>query len=218
MLKRKIIWSIITLFSIIIVFMSLRYVMFLFSGYPPVDPVVDGHTKGFMSHFAELFHQHKALFLLHIIGGAIALLVGPFQFSKKLRTRHKGVHKAVGYIYIPAVLAGAIGGISVGFYAFGETVTQAGFITLGFIWIMTLVMAVYAIAKRDFKLHEKWMFVNFSLTFAAVTLRLELFPLMLVFDIVTAYQIVSWLCWAPNLILGLLYKGHTAKPMFAFAE
>ncbi|HEO65664.1 MAG TPA: DUF2306 domain-containing protein [Spirochaetes bacterium] len=217
MLKRKIIWSIITLFSIIIAFMSLRYAMFLFSGYPEINPVADAASKGFMSHFAELFHQHKVLFLLHIIGGVIALLVGPFQLSRKLRTHYKRVHRIVGYIYIPSVLAGGIGGISVGFYAFGE-VTQAEFIALGSIWIMTLAVAVYAIIKRDFKLHEKWMFANFSLTFAAVTLRLELFPLMLEYDIVTAYQIVSWLCWVPNLILGLLYKGHTAKLMFALTE
>ena len=45
------------------------------------------------------------------------------------------------------------------------------------------------------------MIRSFALLFAAVTLRIEL-PLLILWtgEFASAYVIVSWLCWVPNLI------------------
>jgi hypothetical protein len=61
---------------------------------------------------------------------------------------------------------------------------------------------------------------NFSLTFAAVTLRLWL-PASVAagvpFDL--AYTVVAWLCWVPNLVAAELLLARTqdqgARPMLA---
>ena len=51
---------------------------------------------------------------------------------------------------------------------------------------------------------------NFSLTFAAVTLRLWL-PGMVISGVSmdVAYPVVAWLCWVPNLILAEMLFNKT---------
>jgi hypothetical protein len=49
--------------------------------------------------------------------------------------------------------------------------------------------------------HRRWMVRSFALTFAAVTLRLQL-PLAAAapIDSLDAYRAIAWLCWVPNLL------------------
>ena len=55
--------------------------------------------------------------------------------------------------------------------------------------------------------HRCWMIRSYALTFAAVTLRLEL-PLFFIFggmEYPVASSYVAWLCWVPNLFIAELY-------------
>ncbi|MBX2875107.1 MAG: DUF2306 domain-containing protein, partial [Saprospiraceae bacterium] len=59
------------------------------------------------------------------------------------------------------------------------------------------------IKQRNIEAHREWMLRSYALTFAAVTLRLQL-PLYMSFldiDFLTSYRMVSWSCWVPNLLL-----------------
>jgi hypothetical protein len=49
------------------------------------------------------------------------------------------------------------------------------------------------------------MIISYSLTYAAVTLRIWLPILLMIFsgDFNTAYRIVAWLSWVPNFIYGI---------------
>ena len=58
--------------------------------------------------------------------------------------------------------------------------------------------------------HRRWMVRSFSLTYAAVTLRIYLAILpALPLAFVSGYRVVSFLCWVPNLVLAelLLRRG-----------
>ena len=55
---------------------------------------------------------------------------------------------------------------------------------------------------------------NFSLTFAAVTLRLYI-PLILLFGVEFAvgYAMIAWLCWVPNLVVAQwLIRRSVSRP------
>ena len=54
--------------------------------------------------------------------------------------------------------------------------------------------------------HERWMIRSFSLTFAAVTLRLYI-PIGMIagFPFNQAYVAIAWLCWVPNLMAAELF-------------
>jgi hypothetical protein len=61
------------------------------------------------------------------------------------------------------------------------------------------------IYQKDIPSHEKWMIFSFAACFAAVTLRLWLPALTTAFkgDFLTAYRIVAWLCWMPNMLFAV---------------
>ena len=79
-------------------------------------------------------------------------------------------------------------------------------------WLTTTTTAYLAARRRDFVSHRRWMIRSFSLTFAAVTLRLYL-PLSAVpglsFDLV--YPLTAWAAWIPNLIVAEIWlRTHRA--------
>lgn len=142
----------------------------------------------------------------HIIFGGIALLIGWAQFSKKIRTRNLHRHRLVGKIYVLSAIISGICGIYIGFYATGGLVSSLGFIGLGVFWLYTTVTAYRAVRMQDMELHQGFMIYSYALCFAAVTLRIWLPLLTIVFgDFVPAYRVVAWLCWVPNIVFAYFW-------------
>jgi hypothetical protein len=138
----------------------------------------------------------------HLLGGAAALLCGPWQFRAGLREARPGFHRLTGRVYALAVAAGGLGGLAMAVVSDGGYVTHFGFGMLGIAWLVTLTAALRAVRRRDFTAHRAWMIRNFALTFAAVTLRIYL-PISAALGIpfLSAYRVISWLAWAPNLVI-----------------
>jgi len=144
-------------------------------------------------------------FYIHIILGGLALLIGWVQFSQKIRSQNLFLHRRLGKIYVLAVLASATGGIYIGFFATGGIVASAGFVCLGIVWFYTTLMAYINIKNKQVVQHQKMMMYSYAACFAAVTLRLWV-PLLgfIITDFTTAYIIIAWLCWVPNLVVANL--------------
>jgi uncharacterized membrane protein len=151
----------------------------------------------------EHFARYILPLRLHIAGGMGALLVGPWQFSGKLRARALNVHRWLGRFYLLEVGLGSIAGFAMACVSSEGLPTHLGFGILAVLWFVTGLEAYRAVRRGDIRAHREWMIRNFGLTFAAVTLRIEL-PLMLGFlhwSFHTAFITVSWLCWVPNLLI-----------------
>ncbi len=144
-------------------------------------------------------------FYTHIILGGIALLIGWLQFSIKLRKKNLAIHRTIGKIYVICVLPSSLAGIGIGFFATGGFITAAGFICLGIIWFTTTLFAYLKIWNRQIEQHRRLMIFSYAACFAAVTLRIWLPVLTSVFgDFITAYSIVAWLSWVPNILVAAL--------------
>jgi uncharacterized membrane protein len=149
------------------------------------------------------FVAHPLAVYLHVFAAAIALLLGPFQFSARLRRAQIHLHRWMGRLYLGAgVLVGGLSGLYISQFAFGGIVAKLGFATLAVCWLYTGLRALLAIRRGVIDEHRKWMVRNFSLTFAAVMLRLYIPASVLAgADFSIAYPIIAWLCWLPNLLL-----------------
>jgi uncharacterized membrane protein len=149
------------------------------------------------------FGEHYALLLTHIIGGSVALLTGPWQFSRRLRRRNLSLHRWLGRIYLMAVAVGSVAVFASALYSEGGMVTHFGFGILAVLWFFTGLMAYRSVRAGRIEEHREWMIRNFSLSLAAVTLRQYLpFALFVMhWPFLRAYVPISWLCWVPNLIL-----------------
>ncbi len=139
-------------------------------------------------------------FYLHIILGGLALLIGWIQFSSKIRDKNITLHRNIGKVYVVAVLASAIAGFYIAFFAMGGIIASLGFICLSLVWFYTTLLAYTSVRKGQLVKHQNMMIYSYATCFAAVTLRLWLPALTVIFgDFKTAYLIVAWLCWIPNL-------------------
>ncbi|MDX2036318.1 MAG: DUF2306 domain-containing protein [Isosphaeraceae bacterium] len=165
------------------------------------------------SAFRASFRARSFAFSTHIYASATALLLGPIQFSASLRMSRPVVHRSVGRIYlIVAVPIGGLAGLYLSGFAFGGIVTKLGFGCLSVLWLFTAFQGYRSARSRDFSAHRRWMIRNYALTFAAVTLRLYLLPsLFLRVPFVPSYQVVSWLCWVPNLLAAESYLRRTSE-------
>jgi len=139
--------------------------------------------------------------LSHVIGGGIALILGPFQLSKKFRKRSLPAHRWLGRLYLLGVLAAGFAGLYLASVTLGGFPARMGFGFLAVFWLFSGTMAYISIRQGDKKRHRQWMIRNYALTYAAVALRVLLPIFMANMDFETAYQAVAWMCWVPNLVL-----------------
>lgn len=149
-----------------------------------------------------VFQSHPIGIKSHIFASALALLLGPFQFSTRLRNRVPTLHRWMGRLYLGiAVLVGGTAGLYMAQFAFGGLPARLGFACLAVAWLYTGARAYAAILAGDVATHRRWMMRNFALAFAAVTLRLYL-PSAIAMRVPPelAYPVIAWACWVPNLL------------------
>ena len=155
--------------------------------------------------YASATHQLQTFekaFYLHIITAPIALVIGPFQFSKRFRAKSIRRHRLMGRMYCATVFLAGATGVLIGFNAKGGLIAQSGFVLLAVIWLIATFRALQVVKRGQIALHQEWMIRSFALTFAAVTLRIFLpAQLMVGISIDIAYPVVAWLCWVPNLVV-----------------
>jgi uncharacterized membrane protein len=172
-------------------------------GFLPLGSLVHPQMK-------QAFEGHAVGIYIHIFTSAVALALGPWQFSAGLRQRHPRWHRWSGRTYLIAgVLPGGISGLYVAQFAFGAWVSETGFSLLAISWLASAGLAYKAIRRGDLASHQRWMLRNFALTFAAVTLRIYLGSFAafgVPFEVF--YPWLAWICWVPNLIAIHWFIGH----------
>jgi hypothetical protein len=162
------------------------------------------------------YYWPRAAFLFpHVLGGLVALAVGPFQFWARIRNGYPKVHRVGGRIYLLSVLIGAVGGMVMAVTSSRGLAYGTGLFGLAVAWLLTSGMAFVSIRKRNFIQHKHWMVRSYVVTFAFVTFRLVA-DLMIYFKIgqgTDRLGLISWACWAvPLLITELVIQG---KQVFA---
>lgn len=194
MVIRRSAWVTAATLSLLVAIVASRYLQF--------DP------STYFAEQREIYLQREGILGLHIVGGMLALLLGPWQFASSIRVRWPRVHRTTGYGYVIGVMVGALGGLLLAPTAFGGIVSSLGFGGLGICWAWTTLRGVLAARAGRIDDHRRWMVMSYSLSFAAVTLRLMLGVVQGLNDaglspvsFAAAYPLIAWLCWVPNLAI-----------------
>ena len=181
-----------------------KYLLFGFIGLMMTYVLV--HNERFLINRTNPEWTHISSFkwylLPHGIMGACALLLGPMQFSDRLRQRFAKFHRVVGRFYVAGVFIGAPLGIYIQHYEerMGGTrsFSLAAF-TDAAIWMLTTAVAMYFILKGKVQLHRQWM----TRSFAVAIVFLEVRVVSGVFgfdDSSTAGETIVWMCVAFSLL------------------
>jgi hypothetical protein len=145
----------------------------------------------------------RLVLIVHGVVGALALVLGPFQFLERWRRSRPLWHRWTGRVYLACILISGLTGLWLAFYTPGGVAAQSGFFVLAVLWLLTGSLALRAVLVRDFVAHRAWMMRSYALTFGAVTLRIYLglgVPLAgLPFNEV--YAMAAWASWVINLLV-----------------
>ena len=197
-------WVIMTLACVTITVIVSRYLTF--------DPEV------YFPQQLEPYLQHEFALGVHVLSGMLALLIGPFQFARRLRRRFVPVHRFIGATYVASATALGVTGLILAPTAYTGLVASAGFTVLDLLMLFTTWTAVRMILTGRYGEHRRWMIRSFSLIMAGVMLRVwtaiyvGLAAVGIVdFSFETAYAAISWLCWVPNLLLAIWFTRHPAE-------
>lgn len=181
--------------------------------------------EGLAAHYTTLPFVIQVVLYVHIAGAAVALLVGPAQFATALRSRFAGLHRALGRVYLVAVLIGGVAALVIAPLNSAGFVGFFGFGALAVLWLFTAAKAYRSVRTRDFRAHQAWMIRNFALTFAAVTLRLWTGVLVAVhlaiggdesLAFANAYAAVPFLAWIPNIVIAEIMIARRGLPGLRF--
>jgi uncharacterized membrane protein len=163
-------------------------------------------NKTLIEQGMELYDFHyqpwNIVLLLHIVTASLAIVIGPFQFFKKIRIKRKSLHRNLGKIYITTILISGITGVYLSFYAFGGVISKIGFFTLSIAWLYTTYLAYRHIRNKQFKLHENWMYRSYAVTFVAITFRFWSAIIGYSFDnFQLGYTAAIWVSLIGNLVI-----------------
>ncbi|GGE42023.1 putative membrane protein DUF2306 [Pedobacter psychrotolerans] len=201
-MKKKIFWVLFGFFSITIGLYPLKY--FLING---KVGILNAKPEWLLSHVVWYI-----AFYIHIVLGGVSLLVGWLQFSTKLRLRNVKIHRCIGKIYVVSALFSSFSGSYIALFADGGFWSSLGFSCLGIIWFFTTLMAYLTIWNQQIVKHQVLMTYSYAACFAAVTLRIWLPILILIIgNYNTAYIIVAWLSWIPNLLVAYLITNKLTR-------
>lgn len=186
-------WRIVSLLTFLlavsIAVASYRYVL----GLPPIP---DGIAE---NAFAAPW------LVLHAGSASTALLLGAMQFMAVPKWGGPSVHRIVGRIYVISCLVGALTGFVLALGSSAGPFASLGFGLLAFAWTIVNVLGWQRAWCGQYAAHRRWIIRSWALTLSAVTLRLYV-PLAEIVDLPSplSYQVISFLCWVPNLVLAEL--------------
>jgi uncharacterized membrane protein len=126
-------------------------------------------------HFAPGF-----VFLVpHAIFAGLAMVMGAFQFSNRLRARYLRVHKTMGYIYVISVFIGAPMAIPLAARIDTPSLVAAS-VAQSFGWIFCTAVALYCIRTGNIQQHRKWMIRGypFAMIFTVARIVIPIPPIL----------------------------------------
>jgi uncharacterized membrane protein len=122
--------------------------------------------------------QHFKWWLLpHGLMGACALLLGPMQFSDRLRQRFAKFHRVVGRFYVAGVFVAAPLGFYIQYFEErlgGARSFSAAAATDAILWMLTTAIAFAFILNGKVQQHRQWMTRSFAVAIVFLEVRVVL--------------------------------------------
>jgi uncharacterized membrane protein len=140
--------------------------------------------------------------LFHVIAGSIALFAGPVQFIAAIRNRYLKVHRAIGTMYVGAVVLGSLSGYYLAFNSVIGPLLGYSLVVQSTAWLATTLIALACILQYRVAEHRLWMTRSYIVTSAFVGFRF-LFetPFLADFPPHERSAVIIWFAWIPTLLV-----------------
>ena len=150
-------------------------------------------------------------YLLHIGGGTIVLLTGPFQFIAPIRNRFRRYHRTAGYVFVGGSAA-AILGFAMIIPGDSDLFLLSQLVAIS-LWALCVVVAVHAIRRKHVLTHQHNMARAMVIAAYFVVVRIvdqylmgALEPLAQIEGARFAHS--DWLAWVLPLVVVEIWFGR----------
>lgn len=122
--------------------------------------------------FGESLFNNQVWFVAHLVGGSLALFIGPVQFWKFVRNRYINFHRVLGKIYLAGAFLTGISALRLSLVSLCVPCRISLFIT-AVLLLFTISAAWYTIKQRNVKAHRQFMVRSYVLLLAFVLVRVD---------------------------------------------
>jgi uncharacterized membrane protein len=127
------------------------------------------------------FLDFPTVVALHVILGGVYLALAPFQFVRRIRSRHLAYHRRVGRLLVAiGVVVGVTAlymGLVIPFSGWPERVVVGLF---GSLFLFALIKGFVHVRTGRVALHREWMIRAFAIGLAIATQRVIFFPALII--------------------------------------
>ena len=152
------------------------------------------------SEIAQHFAPVRWYLVVHAFFGVLAMVVGAFQFSNRLRARYLKLHRVLGYTYLTSVFISGPVAIPMAKQIDSLSLAAAsGAQSLG--WMLTAGIALYCIRTGNVTQHRRWMIRSyaFAVVFTVARLIIPIPPLLSM-----GYTGIEMVVWSTIFLATLL--------------
>lgn len=116
--------------------------------------------------------QRPVLTLVHILPGALFMILGPLQFSTRLRARRPRLHRRIGWAFTATSLVIGISAMALTLQtAIGGVNERVAIVLFDTVFLVALIKGFRLARARRFREHREWMLRAFSIGLAVATIR-----------------------------------------------
>lgn len=157
------------------------------------------------SEIAQHFAPTMGYLAVHAAFGGLALVLGAFQFSNRLRARYLNLHRKLGYLYVLGVFVSSPFSIPVAIRTGGSPSLVAAASTQSFGWMVTTAIALYCIKRGNVAQHRRWMIRSypFAMVFTVARMIIPIPPVLALG--MPGVEMVVWLTIAAAALLPSIF-------------
>lgn len=149
------------------------------------------------------YHSVPITTIVHIVPGAIFLLIAPLQLVPRLRARRPGIHRRLGYALLALAVPYAITGIALSIYQPGFGVAGGLASGVAGLWFVHCAVRAYlAIRRRDVARHREWMLRMMAIAYGIAVVRLVFLAIVIIapMDPMALGAPSFWLGWLVSAV------------------
>jgi len=136
------------------------------------------------------FLEFPTITASHVVLGGIYLAFAPFQFVKRIRSRHLGYHRRMGRVLVAVGLVVGATALFIGFVIpFSGWAERVIIGIFGGMFLFALVKGFVHIRAGRVALHREWMIRAFAIGLSIATMRLIFISALLIVAVPTDGQI-----------------------------
>jgi len=157
------------------------------------------------SEIAQHFAPTMGYLAVHAAFGGLALVLGVFQFSNRIRAKHLSLHRKLGYLYVLGVFVSSPFSIPVALRTGGTPSMVAAASTQSFGWMVTTAIALYCIKRGNVEQHRRWMIRSypFAMVFTVARMIIPIPPILAMG--LPGVEMVVWLTIAAAALLPSIF-------------